>query len=368
LKGGIRLKKVYDLEALEILGESIFNEDVYILDFEENPLYPKYIKLLEKYNDCWQILYSLNDPELEYYIGNYYLYKYYESLRMKNINFVKLKEDKYKGYKEIKYYHPLLENFYLDTHYNWFDLYVNEYLIIYGDNDSYEIYCWTGEEHRRVNYLNFNSDMFGDIRPMKNDPYQVIAMDSLAHNQLTMLTGPAGSAKSTLALAYLFNALEHNVIDKIIVFANPVAAKNAVHLGFYPGDRDTKLLDAQIGNFLRSKLGGDMMVDKLIENNQLEILPMSDIRGYQSPPNSAIYITESQNFDRYLMKLALQRLSEDSIMIVEGDNYQTDSEVYEGNRNGMKRLSEVFRGEEIFGQVELKNVHRSKVAKIAMRM
>ena len=287
---------------------------------------------------------------------------------MKNINFVKSKEDKYKGYKEIKYYHPLLENFYLDTHYNWFDLYINEYLIIYGDNDSYEIYCWTGEEHRRVNYLNFNSDMFGDIRPMKNDPYQVTAMDSLAHNQLTMLTGPAGSAKSTLALAYLFNALEHNVIDKIIVFANPVAAKNAVHLGFYPGDRDTKLLDAQIGNFLRSKLGGDMMVDKLIENNQLEILPMSDIRGYQSPPNSAIYITESQNFDRYLMKLALQRLSEDSIMIVEGDNYQTDSEVYEGNRNGMKRLSEVFRGEEIFGQVELKNVHRSKVAKIAMRM
>ena len=362
------MKKVYDLEALEILGESIFDEDIYILDFEENPLYPKYIKLLEKYNDSWQIPYSLNDPELEYYIGNYYLYKYYESLRIKNINFVKPKEDKYKGYKEIRHYHPLLEDFYLDTHYNWFDLYINEYLIIYGDNDSYEIYCWTGEEHRRVNYLNFNSDMFGDIRPMKNDPYQVIAMDSLAHNQLTMLTGPAGSAKSTLALAYLFYALEHGIIDKIIMFCNNPPSAGSVHIGLYPGSKDEKLLDSQVGNFLRSKLGGQMVIDQLLEQDKLELLPFSDIRGFETRANTGVYISEAQNLNIYLMKLALQRIGKDSIVIIEGDNYQTDDEIYEGNKNGMKRLSQVFREEEVFGQVELKNVHRSKVAKIAMRM
>lgn len=365
------MKKVYDLEALEILGESIFNEDVYILDFEENPLYPKYIKLLEKYNDNWQMLYSLNDPELEYYIGNYYLYKYYESLRMKNINFVKSKEDKYKGYKEIKYYHPLLENFYLDTHYNWFDLYINEYLIIYGDNDSYEIYCWTGEEHRRVNYLNFNSDMFGDIRPMKNDPYQVIAMDSLAHNQLTMLTGPAGSAKSTLALAYLFNALEHGKIDKIIIFCNPILSKNAAKLGFYPGDREMKLLDSQIGNFLSSKLGSKIIVEKLIEEEKIILLPMSDIRGYETSNyhsgKNGVYIQESQNMDSYLMKLALQRIGENSIAIIDGDYEQTDLSVFEED-NGMKRMSKIFRGQNFYGQVELKNIYRSKICKIAERM
>lgn len=111
-----------------------------------------------------------------------------------------------------------------------------------------------------------------------------------------------------------------------------------------------------------------MIVEDLIEKEKLEILPMSDVRGFQSSPNSAIYLTEAQNFSVYLMKLALQRLDESSIMVVEGDNYQVDEDVFEGKNNGMNRLSEVFRGENYFGQVELKNIHRSKIAKKALEM
>lgn len=76
-----------------------------------------------------------------------------------------------------------------------------------------------------------------------------------------MLRGPAGSGKSLLSLGYLFQKLESNEIDKIIIFCNTVAARNAARLGFMPGDKNMKLLDSQIGNMLSSKFGSPMALE-----------------------------------------------------------------------------------------------------------
>lgn len=90
------------------------------------------------------------------------------------------------------------------------------------------------------------------------------------------------------------------------MFCNPVATKNSARLGFYPGSRNDKLLDSQAGNFLMSKLGGREAVDVLLDKNQLLLLPFSDIRGYDTTGMRAgVYITEAQNLDRTLIKLAL---------------------------------------------------------------
>ena len=97
---------------------------------------------------------------------------------------------------------------------------------------------------------------------------------------------------------------------------------------------------------------------------------MSDIRGYDtSGMNAGIYITEAQNLDIELLKLALQRVGEDSVIILDGDTKsQVDLIDYEGSRNGMRRASEVFRGTNIYGEIELKNIHRSRIAEIANLM
>ena len=88
--------------------------------------------------------------------------------------------------------------------------------------------------------------------------------------------------------------IKRNKIDKIIVFCNTVATKNSAKLGFYPGTRDEKLLDSQIGNLLSSKFGDKMMVEKLIDENKLVLLPLSDIRGYDTTGMRAgIYISEA---------------------------------------------------------------------------
>ena len=184
------------------------------------------------------------------------------------------------------------------------------------------------------------------------------------HNKITVLRGPAGSGKSMIALSYMFSLLDKGTIDKIIIFCNTVATKGAAKLGYLPGTRLEKLLESQIGIFLESKIGNKYEVEKLIETNKLLILPMSDIRGYDtSGMNAAVYITEAQNTSVDLMKLALQRIGSDSICILDGDDtIQVDLNLYEGSNNGLRRVSEVFRGQEYYGEVTLKNVKRSKIA------
>ena len=252
------------------------------------------------------------------------------------------------------------------------ELKINQYVNIY-EKDSQErvdTLCWTGEGFRQLKYKSFFSKQLGEVKPFRGDIYQAMVSDSLMNNKITMIKGPAGAGKSHLATGYLFSLLERGKIDKIIIFCNTVATKNAAKLGFYPGSRDEKLLDSQIGNFLSSKLGGKIAVEDLINQEKLLLLPMSDVRGYDtSGMNAGIYITEAQNLDVELLKLALQRVGEDSIIILDGDTKsQVDLIDYEGANNGMRKASKVFRGEDIYGEVELQKIHRSRIAEIANRM
>lgn len=85
--------------------------------------------------------------------------------------------------------------------------------------------------------------------------------------------------------------------------------------------------------------------------------------------NAAVYISEAQNLDIELMRLALQRIGEDSICIIDGDfSHQVDMSQYAGSNNGMRRASQVFRGASFYGEVELQIIHRSKIAERAELM
>ena len=107
-----------------------------------------------------------------------------------------------------------------------------------------------------------------------------------------------------------------------------------------------------------------------MQQDKIVLLPMSDVRGYDtSGMRAGIYITEAQNMDVSLMKLALQRIGEDSICIIDGDQKaQVDDTAFEGSNNGMRRLSKVFKGHNIYGEVELKKIHRSQIAELAEEM
>ena len=279
--------------------------------------------------------------------------------------------DQYSGYKIVEFHtNEELSYFYSHMNENLFDLYINEYLLIKDYNgDIVDRLCWTGNGYRNLAIKNFSSKQFGLVKPLKGDDYQLLAADSLENNQVTMLCGKPGSGKTYLAFGYLFHALEKHIIDRIIVFCNPVVAKDAAKLGFYPGTKLEKLMESQVGAILSSKLGDSSEVERLVAESKLVLVPAGDARGYEVPANSGVYIMESQNLTCDLLRMLLQRVSEDCKIIVDGDyNEQVDMEVYSGSNNGMKKMSKVFRDKDIFGQVELKNIHRSKIALIADEM
>ena len=284
------------------------------------------------------------------------------------------KHIEYCGYREIQLNDIELANFYeniFPNNINNWNLRNNEYLLIKDKtNIIVDKYRWHNKKYNIIPFHKAESKMFGKIIPKNNDVYQQIALDSLANNQITMLRGPAGSGKSYLAFGYMFSLLEKGKIDKIIVFCNTVATKGSAKLGFYPGSRTEKLLDSQIGNLLESKIGDRIIVEKLINDRQLILLPMSDIRGYDTTGmNAAIYISEAQNLDIELMRLALQRIGEDSICIIDvDDRTQVDMSLYAGKNNGMKRVSKIFRGADFYGEVALHNIYRSKIAALAQKL
>ena len=280
-------------------------------------------------------------------------------------------EEEYRGYREVILNESEMSYFYGNLEKNLYELLINEYLVVRNINkEIVDKFRWDGTQYLPIKFGSIKSFNFGTIKPYDGDIFQQFALNSLFTNQVTMLKGAAGTGKSYLALGFLFYLLEKHRIDKIIVFCNTVATANSAKLGFYPGSKDEKLLDSSIGNMLSAKLGGLLAVEQLIQENKLLLLPMSDIRGFDTTGmNAGIYITEAQNMDISLMKLALQRIGDDCICIIDGDyKTQVDMNQYAGNNNGMRRMSEVFRGQDFYGEVELQNIYRSKIAKIAEEM
>ena len=286
-------------------------------------------------------------------------------------NSLTTKEDaEYTGYKIITCYNEnelaeVYNKVYSGEH---FDLLPNQYLVIRQDDKDIDCYVLRDNKLIQVQFNTFKSKMLGEIKPI--DLYQKLAVDSLQHNTLTMLRGAAGTGKSYLGLGFLFDRLEAGIIDKIIIFCNTVATAGSAKLGYYPGSRTEKLLDSQIGNFLVSKLGDRVAVERYIAEGQLILLPMSDIRGFDTTGMRAgIYITEAQNLNIDLIKLALQRIGDDGICVLDGDSdTQVDLGIYSGINNGMRRVSKVFKGQEFYGEVTLPICHRSKIAQIAERL
>lgn len=347
--------------------------NIEIITYQEKMILPIVEKDLEVNNDAKIIACALSYPlEVIFYTNDISL-KNLAGLFFNEIKSVKEEDiiDNYTGYLEINLTNQEMADYYSNSTENKLGLLPNQYANLYNENNQLvDTVIWTGKNNQSILYKSINTKWFGKIEPKKNDPYQRMVMDSFFRNTITMVKGPAGSGKTWLSLGFLMGQLEEGAIDKIIIFCNTVATKNSARLGFYPGTRDEKLLDSQIGNLLISKLGSRMHVEELINEEKIILLPLSDIRGYDtSGMNAGVYISEAQNLDVSLMKLALQRIGSDSICIIDGDEKtQVDDIAFAGANNGMKRLSKVFRGEDIYGEIQLKNIHRSHIGQIAERM
>ena len=141
-------------------------------------------------------------------------------------------------------------------------------------------------------------------------------------NDIVFSTGPAGTGKTFLAVAFAIVALQNREVDKIILCRPAVEAGES--LGFLPGD-----LKEKIDPYLRplyDALGEILNLDKLkplLFNNTIEIVPLAYMRG-RTLNNAFMILDEAQNASSIQMKMFLTRLGVNSKTIITGDVTQTD--------------------------------------------
>jgi phosphate starvation-inducible PhoH-like protein len=139
---------------------------------------------------------------------------------------------------------------------------------------------------------------------------------------LVFATGPAGTGKTYLAVAYAATLLERGAVDRLILSRPAVEAGE--RLGFLPGDMREKvdpylrpLYDA-----LHDMMGAEK-VERGLQTQQIEVAPLAFMRG-RTLANAAVILDEAQNTTSMQMKMFLTRLGENSKMIVTGDPSQID--------------------------------------------
>ena len=273
-------------------------------------------------------------------------------------------DDNYKGFVEKSLSEEDMAYFYEHNSENIFGLFINQYLILKDEKDEIvDAYRWNGTQHEPLFKRNIQSLYFDKLK--SKDIYQSCAIDSLMNCTITAITGKAGSGKSLLALMSAMYLIEKGKYDRIVVMFNPTKTRGASDMGFYGGDFIDKAMQNSIGQILTTKFGDRYAVDLLLSQNKLKLVSMADCRGMEISDSEILWITESQNTSIDLIKLCLSRVSSGAKVFIEGDYLsQVDSNAFDGNNNGLKRMIDVFKGHEEFGYVQLQNVWRSKIAEL----
>ena len=270
----------------------------------------------------------------------------------------------YTGFKEVVMDDDAMAYFYEHQDENVYDLLVNQYLIIKDNNDNVvDTYRWDGEVFVPLYKKQIKSMYFEKLKP--KDIYQSCLIDSIMSNTITAVSAKAGAGKSLISLMCCMNLIENGKYDRIVILHNPTKARGAVDQGYYAGDAISKALQNSVGQMLSTKFGDMYGVELLIQQGKLKIVSLADCRGMEIRDSEILYMTETQNTTVDLIKLALSRVSSEAKVIIEGDYLtQTDSYVFDGENNGLRRVIEVFKGRKEFGYVELQNIWRSKIAEL----
>jgi len=168
---------------------------------------------------------------------------------------------------------------------------------------------------------------------------QTAYMKSIQLHDLAFGIGPAGTGKTYLAVASAVDALENELVRRIVLVRPAVEAGE--RLGFLPGD-----LSQKVDPYLRPMYDAlyDMIgaerVTRLIERNVIEIAPLAFMRG-RSLNESFVILDEAQNTSVEQMKMFLTRIGFGSRAVVTGDITQID--LPSGRQSGLRNATEVLK-------------------------
>lgn len=198
---------------------------------------------------------------------------------------------------------------------------------------------------------------------------QRVAIDLLADDSIGIVSlgGNAGTGKSVLALAAGLDAvLERRTHRKVLVF-RPLYPVGGQDLGYLPGDEGEKMAPwgAAVIDALEA-IVGDNVIDEVLGRQQLEVLPLTHIRG-RSLTDAFVIIDEAQNLERGVLLTALTRLGHNSRVVLTHDVAQRDN-LRVGRNDGVAAVIAGLRGNPLFAHITLSRSERSPIARLVADM
>jgi phosphate starvation-inducible PhoH-like protein len=170
-------------------------------------------------------------------------------------------------------------------------------------------------------------------------PRQVEYLKHIQEHDITFGTGPAGTGKTYLAVASAVDAIERELVQRILLTRPAVEAGE--RLGFLPGD-----LAQKVDPYLRPlydalyDLMGFDKVAKLFERGAIEIAPLAYMRG-RTLNHAFIILDEAQNTTPEQMKMFLTRIGIGAKAVVTGDVTQID--LQRGQKSGLIEARKILR-------------------------
>jgi len=200
---------------------------------------------------------------------------------------------------------------------------------------------------------------------------QAMAMTLLEDDgvDMTVMTGPAGSGKTLLALSYGLHAiLEQKKYNKLIVArSTPPIAED---IGFLPGTEEEKMAPwlAAFDDNLEILHGTDESchgsIEYVKERANIQFKSLNFMRG-RSFNNAYIIIDESQGLTQFQLKSVISRVGADSKIVVLGNLAQIDNKYISPLTSGLTYLVEKSKAYPHAGLMHVNGIVRSRLAAFA---
>jgi phosphate starvation-inducible PhoH-like protein len=203
-------------------------------------------------------------------------------------------------------------------------------------------------------------------KSLNQEKYILALLDE--STDIVVVTGPAGTGKTYLAMQAAIKALRNGECDRIILTRPAIGVDDEKH-GFLPGDINQKmepwtrpLLDV-LREYYTTK-----EITHMLEEQIVEIAPLAFCRG-RNFKNSWIVLDEAQNATPGQLKMIMTRIGVNSKIVITGDIEQTDRKSAD---NGLLDLQNRLRKGVIPGlqlcHFELKDVQRHRIIEHVLKM